>query len=201
MFTGIVQTRGIVRQIDCRGKMLALKIEAPAVMARLVVGASVAVNGACLTVTRRDDRVFTADVMPESVRRTNLGQLRLGQAVNIEPALTLQTGLDGHLVLGHVDYCGTVMRLQRDQTALRLWVSLPAAQRYQVVEKGSVTIEGVSLTVVAVSATAFEVDLIPHSQGVTTLGHLVVGRPVNVETDILGKYVAQLVRKGSWHRG
>ncbi len=197
MFTGIVKTRGTVQTVQRRGDGLDLTVSAPSVVNdQLLIGASVAVNGTCLTVTAKQADAFTANVMAESIRRTNLGQLRPGQLVNVEPALTLSTGLDGHLVLGHVDYCGRLLRRMVTPSALRLWISLPTAYQSLVVEKGSVAVDGVSLTVVAVTATNFEIDLIPHSQAVTTLSHLTVGAPLNVETDILGKYVARMTGTG-----
>mgnify|MGYP001181826302 CR=1 FL=1 len=197
MFTGIVKTRGTVQTVQRRGDGLDLTVSAPSVVNdQLLIGASVAVNGTCLTVTAKQADAFTANVMAESIRRTNLGQLRPGQLVNVEPALTLSTGLGGHLVLGHVDYCGRLLRRMVTPSALRLWISLPTAYQSLVVEKGSVAVDGVSLTVVAVTATNFEIDLIPHSQAVTTLRHLTVGAPLNVETDILGKYVARMTGTG-----
>ncbi|MFC6180203.1 riboflavin synthase [Lactiplantibacillus daowaiensis] len=192
MFTGIVQTQGKVTQIQHQGQTLRLTITAPTIVTPdLKLGDSIAVNGACLTATTLTDSTFTVDVMPESVRRTNLGQLHPGQAVNLERALAANGRLDGHFVLGHVDYLSQLKRRQVDQNAIKLWFSLPAAYQALVVEKGSVAVDGVSLTVVAVTATSFEIDLIPHSRLITTLGALKIGAAVNIETDILGKYLAK----------
>lgn len=193
MFTGIIKGQGTVTAVTHRGDGLRLTVDAPAVVdERLLIGASIAVNGTCLTVITKNATRFTADVMAESVRRTNLGQLRAGQRVNVEPALAVTDRLDGHVVQGHVDYCGHLVRRLREPTAERLLISLPPEYQRLVVEKGAIAVDGVSLTVVAVSATSFEVDLIPHSRDMTILGQLAVGAPVNVETDILGKYVARL---------
>lgn len=196
MFTGIIKTVGTVTTVRHLGQALRLTVNAPAVVTpTLPIGASIAINGTCLTVVTKTATDFSADVMPESVRRTNLGQLTAGAHVNVEPALKPEDGLDGHFVQGHVDYCGRFVRKQRDQNALRLWFSLPQAYQPNVVEKGAVAVDGVSLTVVAVNATEFEIDLIPHSQAVTTLSQLRPGAPVNIETDVIGKYVAKLVRE------
>lgn len=192
MFTGIVKATGTVHTIQPHATGLTLQITAPTIVTpNLPIGASIAVNGTCLTVTKKTVTAFSADVMAETVRRTNLSQLRPGQSVNLEPALTATTGLDGHFVLGHVDYCGRLCQRIVTPSALRLFIELPATYRSLVVEKGSVAIDGVSLTVVNVSGTQFEIDLIPHSQQVTTLGALAVNTAVNVETDIIGKYVAR----------
>ncbi|MFB9768564.1 riboflavin synthase [Lactiplantibacillus modestisalitolerans] len=197
MFTGIVTHHGVVQQVDNHAGELKLTLKAAALVTpKLAIGASIAVNGVCLTITTKTADAFTVDVMPESVRRTNLGRLKVGQQVNLEPALTAEQGLDGHFVQGHVDYCGELLRRASDASAQRLWFTLPAAYRPLIVEKGSVAIDGVSLTVVAVTPGAFEIDLIPHTQLATTLGQLPLGAPVNVETDILGKYVAQQLRFG-----
>ncbi|CAM3167059.1 riboflavin synthase [Lactiplantibacillus plajomi] len=196
MFTGIIKTVGTVTTVRHLGQALRLTVNAPAVVTpTLPIGASIAINGTCLTVVTKTATDFSADVMPESVRRTNLGQLTAGARVNVEPALKPEDGLDGHFVQGHVDYCGRFVRKQHDQNALRLWFSLPQAYQPYVVEKGAVAVDGVSLTVVAVNATEFEIDLIPHSQAVTTLSQLRPGAPVNIETDMIGKYVAKLVRE------
>lgn len=192
MFTGIIQNQGTLTHFRRVGRALNLTITAaPIITTALKLGDSVAVNGACLTVVALATPAFTVNVMPESVTRTNLSQLRPGQSVNLERALAANGRLDGHFVLGHVDYQGTLLRQRRDQTALKLFFSLPAAYQTQLVEKGSVAVNGVSLTVVTVQATSFEIDLIPHSQQTTNLTQLKIGDAVNVETDILGKYMTK----------
>ena len=192
MFTGIVQTQGQVTQLKRQGQQLVLAITAGRITTPdLKIGDSIAVNGVCLTATQIAAPVVTVEVMPESVRRTMLGELRIGAVVNLERALAVSARLDGHFVLGHVDYRSQLVRRQVDQTALRLFFKLPARYRQLVVEKGSVAVDGVSLTVVKVTSTNFEIDLIPHSQQVTTLGQLKLGAHVNIETDIIGKYISQ----------
>ncbi|CAJ1229921.1 riboflavin synthase [Lactiplantibacillus xiangfangensis] len=195
MFTGIVQTQGRVKKVRRQGQSLDLTITAGTITTPdFKLGDSLAVNGACLTAVTIAAPDVVVNVMPESVRRTNLGELRPGQLVNLERALAASARLDGHFVLGHVDYQGQLVRRQVDQTSLRLFFQLPAAYQALVVEKGSVAVDGVSLTVVAVTSTTFEIDLIPHSQHSTTLGCLKIGDHVNVETDILGKYITKQVR-------
>lgn len=199
MFSGIVQAKGRVSQCQRDALEMTLTITAPTIVTpTLKIGDSVAVNGICLTVTALQPDAFSVAVMPETTRRTNLGQMRVGAQVNLERALQVNGRLDGHIVQGHVDYCGQVQELVPDEHALRLLISLPADYQALVVPKGSIAVDGVSLTVVAVSASTFEVDLIPHSQDVTTLSALQIGDTVNVETDILGKYLArQVVLEGS----
>lgn len=199
MFSGIVQTKGRVSQVHQQALEMTLTITAPTIVTpSLKIGDSIAINGICLTVTILQPDAFSVAVMPETMRRTNLMALVVGSQVNLERALQVNDHLDGHIVQGHVDYCGWVQRRVPDAHALRLLISLPSAYRALVVTKGSITIDGVSLTVVTATDTAFEVDLIPHSQAVTTLSDLQVGDMVNVETDILGKYLArQLALEGS----
>ena len=192
MFSGIVQETGRVSQVQQRALEMTLTIAAPTIVTpSLKIGDSLAINGICLTVTALRPDEFSVAVMPETMRRTNLMALVVGSQVNLERALQLNDHLDGHIVQGHVDYCGRVQRCLPDAHARRLLISLPSEYRALVVTKGSVAVDGVSLTVVAVTDTTFEVDLIPHSQAVTTLSNLQVGDTVNVETDILGKYLAQ----------
>lgn len=192
MFSGIVQTKGEVHEIKRHATELTLTIKAPVIVTpTLQIGASIAVNGVCLTVTAIQEETFTVAVMPETVRRTSLQTLTSGTAVNLERALQINDHLDGHIVQGHVDYCGRVRARIADEHAIRLLISLPVAYRSLVVVKGSIAVDGVSLTIVAINDDEFEVDLIPHSQAVTTLGSVQVGDQVNIETDILGKYVAR----------
>lgn len=185
MFTGIVPEIGIVEQADAR-----LAIRA-ALAERLAVDDSVNISGACLTVVARKRERFECDVVDETRRRTTLGALRPGARVNLEPAATPQTALGGHFVQGHVD--GTTRVLGRDDEWLRLALD-PAWSRY-VVEKGFIALDGVSLTIAALHDDAFEIALIPHTASRTTLGSLRAGELVNVEVDILGKYVERLLRR------
>ena len=192
MFTGIVEVVGRVVAVE-RGERLArLGIEAPEIAAGVAVGDSVAVNGTCLTVTgvgaEGAGRV-DFDVILESLERTSLGQLREGSGVNLERAMRLDGRLDGHIVQGHVDETGKVRELRREGDDVRLVIDCSPAFSDYLVEKGSVAIDGVALTVVGVEPEGFDVALIPHTLEITTLGGLAPGTPVNLEADVLGKYV------------
>lgn len=193
MFTGIIEEIGKVRALRRGARSFTLEIEARKVLEGTQVGDSIATNGVCLTVTRMDEGGFAADVMPETVERTALKRLQPGSPVNLERALTLSSRLGGHLVAGHVDATGRIASRREDDTALWLEVEAePAVLRY-VVEKGSIAIDGVSLTVARVGERSFSVSLIPHTQGVTTLHERRVGDRVNLENDMLVKYVEKLM--------
>lgn len=193
MFTGIIEEIGRVRALRRGARSFTLEIEARKVLEGTQVGDSIATNGVCLTVTRMDEGGFAADVMPETVERTALKRLQPGSPVNLERALTLSSRLGGHLVAGHVDATGRIASRCEDDTALWLEVEAePAVLRY-VVEKGSIAIDGVSLTVARVGERSFSVSLIPHTQGVTTLHERRVGDRVNLENDMLVKYVEKLM--------
>ncbi|MBP5625788.1 MAG: riboflavin synthase [Bacteroidales bacterium] len=193
MFTGIIEETGTVRAITTQSAGTVLCIAADKVTEGTVVGDSIAVNGVCLTVTSIAGRQFTADVMPETVRRTSLAQLRPGSRVNLERAMTPSGRLGGHIVSGHVDACGRVASIARDGIAKRVTVALePALLRY-IAEKGSITLDGVSLTVVSVDERSFAVSLIPQTRAATTLDELQVGSPVNVEVDVLARYTERLL--------
>lgn len=193
MFTGIIEEIGRVRALRRGARSFTLEIEASKVLEGTQVGDSIATNGVCLTVTRMDEGGFAADVMPETVERTALKRLQPGSRVNLERALTLSSRLGGHLVAGHVDAPGRIASRREDDTALWLEIEAePAVLRY-VVEKGSIAIDGVSLTVARVGERSFSVSLIPHTQGVTTLHERRVGDRVNLENDMLVKYVEKLM--------
>ncbi|GEO69669.1 riboflavin synthase [Levilactobacillus acidifarinae] len=193
MFTGIIQGRGTVTAIDHTATHATLTIDTP-LPAKIHsrIGDSLAVNGVCLTVTQLQATGFTTTLMPETSRRTALAQLKVGTGVNLEPALRADARLDGHFVLGHVDTTTTLVQRRRDENAVVLTFALPAAYRGELVEKGSVALDGVSLTLTAVTATTFSVSLIPHTLAQTGLGQLQTGDLVNLETDILGKYLTKL---------
>ena len=189
MFTGIVEEIGTVRAIG-GGSMV---IAASRVLEDVALGDSICVNGVCLTVTRFDSAVFTADVMPETVRRTSLASLKPGSHVNLERALTLATRLGGHIVSGHIDGTGNILAFREEGNAILMQVAAePHLLRY-IIEKGSVAIDGISLTVAAVSSQDFTVSLIPHTREVTILGEKAAGDLVNIENDIIGKYVERFV--------
>jgi len=202
VFTGIVEAVGRVRALRREGAKAELVVEAPALAAEAKVGDSVAVNGACLTVTAAESGALRFEAVAETLARTSLGGLAPGSPVNLERALRADGRLDGHIVQGHVDGVGRVRELRRAGDDVRLFVDCEPALAELLVEKGSVAVEGVSLTVVGVEAAGFDVALIPHTLGATTLGLLAPGAAVNLEADVLGKYVRRyLERVGAAPRG
>ncbi len=197
MFTGIIEEKGIVKSILKGSRSARLTVTASRVMKHIRVGDSINTNGVCLTVTGFTTDTFTVDVMPETMRRTNLGQLSTGDPVNLERALMLNDRLGGHLVSGHIDGTGTVKRIREEENST--WLSIQADQsilRY-VVERGSVALDGVSLTVVKVDDFTFEVSIIPHTQQITTLTMKKTGDTVNIECDIIAKYAEKLLKSGN----
>ena len=193
MFTGIVEELGTIRAVRRGAASAVLSIGAAEVLSDLKIGDSVAVNGVCLTVTSLDDGGFTADVMHETLGRSSLGALAPGGRVNLERAMPANGRFGGHIVSGHIDGTGKIASVRPDDNAL--WYTISAAPellRY-IVEKGSITIDGISLTVAAVDETSFSVSLIPHTAAVTALGKKRAGDIVNLETDIIGKYVEKLL--------
>ena len=193
MFTGIIEETGTVSAITSQSAGTALCIAADKVLEGTVVGDSIAVNGVCLTVTSLGGRTFTADVMPETVRRTSLAHLHPGAKVNLERAMQPSGRLGGPIVSGHVDGCGRVESIVSDGIANRVTISLDAPLLKYIAEKGSVTLDGVSLTVVAVDERSFAVSLIPQTRAVTTLGELRTGSLINVEVDVLARYTERLL--------
>ena len=195
MFTGIIEEVGHVKALHRGAKSFTLEVEADVVVQDAQVGDSIATNGVCLTVTSLSEHGFTADVMPETVERTALGQLKPGSPVNLERALSLQTRLGGHIVSGHIDGTGRIASRRQDDTALWLTVECDSKLLRYIVEKGSVALQGVSLTVARVDERSFSVSLIPHTKGATTLHSVRVGDLVNIENDIIAKYVEKLFGK------
>jgi riboflavin synthase len=194
MFTGIVEELGeIVSLTDSGGDAAVVAVRGPVVTSDARHGDSISVNGVCLTVIDNLDGVFTADVMGETLRRSSLGALRAGSPVNLERAATLGTRLGGHLVQGHVDGVGEIIAREPAEHWEVLRFSLPAQVSRYVVEKGSITVDGVSLTVMEVSDDAFAVGLIPATLALTVLGRKQVGDPVNLEVDVVAKYVERLL--------
>lgn len=191
MFTGIVEERGTVVSRTGEG-IVTLVIDAPDVSSGLGIGASIAVNGVCLTATGVEDRSFAVDIVAETLARTSLGGLVPGERVNLERALLAGGRFDGHIVQGHVDGVGTIERITDDPGGRRMFVAVPPDLSRYLVVKGSVTVDGVSLTVAGLTPDGFEVALIPHTLAVTTLGERRVGDLVDLEVDILAKYVERL---------
>lgn len=193
MFTGIVEEMGVVRAVEFTGSVNSLVIECNKVLQDIKLGDSIAVNGVCLTVSRLGNNWFGADVMPETLRRTSLSELKIGHKVNIEPALKLGARLGGHLVSGHIDGVGVITRITEEYNAV--WIVVKAHEELMkyVVMKGSVAVEGTSLTVASVSNNEFGVSLIPTTRFLTTLGHKKLGDKVNIECDIISKYIEKLI--------
>jgi riboflavin synthase alpha subunit len=197
VFTGIVRERGRVTRADGGPDGLALELEAPETAALSAVGDSVSVAGACLTVTSAADGRMSFHAVPETMERSSLGRLRPGADVNLEPALRAGEPLGGHYVQGHVDAVGAVRSLDPEGQGARLWVDAPAAILRYCVDKGSITVEGVSLTIAGLDDDGFAVALVPHTLEATTLGEVAPGDSVNLEADVLAKYVEKLVETDS----
>ena len=197
MFTGIIEEIGTVVAMTRGARSFSLEVRAQKVLEDTKIGDSISTNGVCLTVTELSENSFKADVMPETVSRTALQELTAGSLVNLERALSLQTRLGGHIVTGHIDGTGRISQRRNDDNAL--WISIECAPSMlrHIVEKGSITIQGVSLTVARVDESSFAVSLIPHTQSVTTLHNLRIGSLVNLETDIIAKYVEKMLGKNS----
>jgi riboflavin synthase len=190
MFTGIVEELGTVRAVDRSGDVLRLDLSARAVREGSEIGASVAVNGVCLTVVAARPDALTFEVGPETLARTTLGRLGVGDVVNLERPLRFGAAVGGHLVLGHVDGIGTVEQVTRVESTARVRIALADPTLAPLlVPQGSVAVDGVSLTIATLDARAFEVMVIPHTLAVTTFGRLAGGQSVNLETDVIGKYL------------
>lgn len=196
MFSGLVETMGTVRSRQAAGGGWRLQVACAFPGDPLAVGESVAVNGACLTVAGTDTHGFAADLSPETMARTTLGKLRVGDVVNLERALRLTDRLGGHLVLGHVDATAAILAVRPGAEFRVLRVGLPDRLAPEVAEKGSVAVDGVSLTVTAVGRGWFEVALVPVTLRSTTLSARRVGELVNLETDVLAKYVRRALAEG-----
>ena len=195
MFTGIVREVGQVVAVEGGAAGVRLELEAPVIAAAVAVGDSVSVNGCCLTAVAVAGHRIAFDAVPETLARTSLGSLVNGSRANLEPALRAGDPLGGHYVQGHVDGRGAVRRLDPEGGGQRLWIDAPPEILRYVVEKGSVAVEGVSLTVAALDGAGFAVALIPHTLAETTLGGLARGDSVNLEADILAKYVERLLER------
>ncbi|AJT68411.1 Riboflavin synthase [Streptomyces lydicus] len=197
MFTGIVEELGEVVAIENLGDSSRFRLRGPLVTSDAKHGDSIAVNGVCLTVVETQDGEFTADVMAETLDRSSLGALTAGSRVNLERPMALGGRLGGHLVQGHVDGTGTIAERTPGEHWELVRIVLPAALARYVVEKGSITVDGVSLTVVEAGDDYFTISLIPTTLDLTTLGIKQVGDPVNLEVDVLAKYVERLLGRGS----
>jgi riboflavin synthase len=194
MFTGIVSQRGRVRRAKNRKGILELEIEAPEIAHTLDRGDSVSVDGVCLTAVTTSRKRFGVQAVAETLERSTLGALESGAEVNLELAVRLADRLGGHLVQGHVDGTATVIRREDEEGGRRLWFSAPEDLLRYLVPKGSVTVNGVALTVTEVGVTSFGVAVIPHTLEVTTLGSISTGAELNIEIDVIAKYVERFVR-------
>ena len=196
MFTGIILATGRVSSLTEKGGDLELGVDASALdLGRIAIGDSVSVQGACLTVTRKEGACFYADVSRETMAKTTLGDLRAGSRVNLEPSLRAGDALGGHWVSGHVDAVGKLKTLVQDARSWRLEFELPTALMRFVASKGSICVSGVSLTVNHVAGRCFDVNIIPHTLKVTTLGELKVDDGVNIEIDVIARYLERLMTK------
>lgn len=195
MFTGIIEEKGCVEYVVNRVTVSRISVRCPKIFSGLRIGDSVAVNGVCLTAADfPQEGVFSADVMPETFRRSNLGGLRSGVFVNLERAMPADGRFGGHIVSGHIDGTGKIVSMQAEGNALMVTVAAsPEVLRY-IVEKGSIAIDGISLTVASVSSSGFTVGVIPHTGEETTLRERRLGDTVNLETDLIGRYVEKLLQ-------
>ena len=196
MFTGIIEEVGTVKQITHGQHSEVLNIQARTVLENTKIGDSIAVNGICLTVTRLFADSFSADVMHETLNRSSLAGLMVGSRVNLERAMQVGGRLGGHIVSGHIDGTGHVSRVENDGIARVITISIPRDMAPFIVEKGSITIDGISLTVVSAGSSQFSVSIIPHTMSHTTLMDKHPGAIVNLETDIVGKYIHRFMETG-----
>lgn len=197
MFTGIIEGLGTITGIHARGPGRRVAIDADFDLAGSRIGDSIAVNGACMTAVHLDGRRFEVDVSPESVSRTLLGRARIGERVNLERALRLSDRLDGHLVSGHVDGTGVIAGRAPHANAVIVTVTVPETLTEWMIPKGSVAVDGISLTINDLGPDRFTVSIIPHTAKLTTIGIKAVGDAVNIETDLIGKYVKRFVTGGT----
>ncbi len=193
IFTGIIEELGVVKSIAINGASGCITIKAKKVLEGTQLGDSIAVNGTCLTVTSINSDGFSADVMAETVRRTSLSQVGKGDLVNLERAMILNGRFGGHIVSGHIDGTGTITKYTKEENAIWVTIKAPDEILDLIVEKGSICIDGISLTVATVSDRDFQVSIIPHTAKDTTLIHKKVGSLVNLENDIVGKYIKKLM--------
>jgi riboflavin synthase len=197
MFTGIVEVLGEIRRLALRGNSGQISIRASKVLEGTKIGDSIAVNGICLTVTSLQRDGFTADVMAETVRRSSLGKAGAGDLVNLERAMAADGRFGGHMVSGHIDGTGRIRSMRKEENAVWVTIETTAEILRLIVEKGSICIDGISLTVAAVGAETFQVSVIPHTGEETTLLKRSAGDLVNLENDVIGKYVEKLLWLGS----
>ena len=193
MFTGIIEEMGLVKRIDRGSKSCILEIQCNEVLTDSKIGDSIATNGVCLTVTTMSSNSYTADVMPETLNKSSLGELKIGDRVNLERAMVANGRFGGHIVSGHIDGTGYIEKTMQDDNAIWYTIAADSSLLKYIVKKGSIAIDGISLTVADVSERNFKVSIIPHSQSKTNLQFKKTGAIVNLECDIIGKYVEKLM--------
>lgn len=193
MFTGIIEEVGKIKKIEKSANVFKLKISCNVITDDLNLGDSVSVNGVCLTASDLDKEGFTADVMPETLRETALSELKFGSSVNLERALTLSSRLGGHIVTGHIDTVSKILSIKRERNAVWYKIAVNRDIANDIMKKGSVAVDGISLTIADCSPDNFSVSLIPHTHKNTALSDKKAGDKVNIETDILKKYIAQMI--------
>ncbi len=195
MFTGIVVEMGVVKKLTKGAKSASITIGGRKIFEDLRLGDSIATNGVCLTVSSFTDQSFTADVMNETLSRSNLGALKVGDSVNLEPAMQMNGRFGGHIVSGHIDGVGKIVNIKKDDIAIWYTIETTSQIMNYIIEKGSITIDGISLTVAKLRNNQFSVSIIPHTAKETVLGQKSVGATVNLENDIVGKYIEKFVTK------
>lgn len=193
MFTGIVEEKGCIRGIRPGARSCILTIEGSKIFSDLRIGDSVAVNGVCLTATTISGRIFTADVMWETLERSSLGELHAGSHVNLERAMAANGRFGGHIVSGHIDGTGSIVKIEKDDNAIWYTIAADRSIMHLIVEKGSIAIDGISLTIAKVTGDTFSVSIIPHTASETILSEKKIGDIVNLENDVVGKYVEKLL--------
>ncbi len=193
MFTGIIEEIGKIKSIVRNASSIKLTVTANKIMSDMHIGDSISTNGICLTVTTFDSNSFTVDVMPETMMLTNFKNLKVNDAVNLERAIAANGRLGGHIVSGHIDGVGTIIKKYNDDKAIRMSFATKPEILELIVKKGSIAIDGISLTVTDVDSTSFSVSIIEHTQGETTLTSKKIGDTVNLENDVIGKYVQKML--------
>lgn len=197
MFTGIIEEVGVINRLSLSGNSGSIDVKASKVLEGTKIGDSIAVNGVCLTVTNLKSSGFIADVMPETIARSSLNILTTGSFVNLERAMPADGRFGGHIVSGHIDGTGIIEEIYRDENAVRISIRAANDIMQLIVEKGSITIDGISLTVASTAEDSFSVSVIPHTLSETSLIKKEIGNLVNLETDIIGKYVQKLLKSNS----
>ena len=195
MFTGIVEEIGKIQNVKKNIKSSVLTIEGNKIFEDIHIGDSISVNGVCLTVTTFSNNAFTADVMNETISRSSLGQLRNGSYVNLERAMPANGRFGGHIISGHIDGVGKIIKIEKDDNAIWYTISVERNLMKYIVEKGSIAVDGISLTIAKVTVNDFSISIIPHTSQETILSHRSVGDIVNIENDVIGKYVEKLIKQ------